>query len=98
MLACLALRANTKTRCLADRRVALIAIPECRNGPKAFDLLSAAFRHRGLSAVGKAAGHEIRLRGHENALTGFTKESHNIGDLKPLVFVCHEGGFRAAGI
>ena len=24
---------------------------------------------------------------HENALTGFTKESHNIGDLKPLVFV-----------
>ena len=37
-------------------------------------------------------------RDHENALTGFTKESRNIGDLKPFVFVCHEGGFRAAGI
>ena len=91
MLACLALRANTKTRCLADRRVAPIAIPECLNGSKAFDLLRAAFRYRGLSAVGKAAV-------HENALTGFTKENHNICDLKPLVFVCHEGGFRAAGI
>ena len=87
MLACLALRANTKTRCLADRRVAPIAIPECRNGSKAFDLLRAAFRHRGLSAVGKAAGHESRLRGPR-------KRPYGLHERKPQHWRSEAFGFR----
>ena len=87
MLACLALRATTKTRCLADRRVAPIAIPECRNGSKAFDLLRAAFRHRGLSAVGKAAGHESRLRGPR-------KRPYGLHERKPQHWRSEAFGFR----
>ena len=87
MLACLALRATTKTRCLADRRVAPIAIPECRNGSKAFDLRRAVFWHRGLSAVGKAAGHESRLRGPR-------KRPYGLHERKPQHWRSEAFGFR----
>ena len=87
MLACLALRASTKTRCLADRRVAPIAIPECRNGSKAFDLRRAVFWHRGLSAVGKAAVHESRLRGPR-------KRPYGLHERKPQHWRSESFGFR----
>ena len=97
MLACLALRVTTKPVSVArlcrrsDKPTQWHEVSFCGFIPSHGLTYAETFAMRCIiaSTYGPRQSQDTKTAYavHENALTGFTKESRNIGDLKPLVFV-----------